>query len=496
MHDNLVFMRTTAGLRRVDVIYRRVDDDFIDPLTFRRDSSLGAAGLFNAYRAGNVVICNAPGTGVADDKAVYAYVPDIIRYYLGEDADPAQRRDLPLPRAARSSSHVLANLDKLVVKAVGASGGYGMLVGPHASAGERAAFAEALKADPDNYIAQPTIQLSTAPCLVDGRIEPRHVDLRPFILSGEKVVVTPGALTRVALRRGSLVVNSSQGGGSKDTWVLAEESRRAMMLARVADSLYWIGRYIERAEHVSRLSAVMLNATLDRTQGAVADRPHRPAPRWARRTAAAATRPTPPPATWRSTATDDGSVVVSLARARENARQVRDQITTETWERLNLLYLRVTGAERRTRRSTTIRPASCTRSSPTCTSSRAPPTPPQPRRGLALPAAGRPPRARPADRAAAGGLLRRRAARRPSPSRSRMMSVLRMACALEPYLRVYTADINPRFILEFLLFDEDFPRSIRFCTARIQELLDPARRASWARDARTPCGWPAGSTRG
>ncbi|HET9161563.1 MAG TPA: circularly permuted type 2 ATP-grasp protein [Caulobacteraceae bacterium] len=221
VHDNMVYMRTTVGLRRIDVIYRRVDDDFIDPLTFRRDSGLGAAGLFNAYRAGNVVICNAPGTGVADDKAIYAFVPEIIEYYLGE-APILPNVQTYLCREKSQLSYVLANLDKLVVKAVGASGGYGMLVGPHASAAERRAFAEQVKADPDNYIAQPTIQLSTAPCLVDGRIEPRHVDLRPFILSGEKTLVTPGALTRVALRRGSLVVNSSQGGGSKDTWVLTE----------------------------------------------------------------------------------------------------------------------------------------------------------------------------------------------------------------------------------------------------------------------------------
>jgi uncharacterized circularly permuted ATP-grasp superfamily protein len=223
VHDNHVFMRTTTGLGRVDVIYRRVDDDFIDPLTFRRDSALGAAGLFNAYRAGNVAICNAPGTGVADDKAVYAYVPAIIKYYLGEDAILPTVKTF-LCREPAQLSHVLANLDTLVVKAVGASGGYGMLVGPHATASERSAFAEALKADPSNYIAQPTIQLSTAPCLIDGQIEPRHVDLRPFILSGETTVVTPGALTRVALKRGSLVVNSSQGGGSKDTWVLADET--------------------------------------------------------------------------------------------------------------------------------------------------------------------------------------------------------------------------------------------------------------------------------
>ncbi len=226
MHDNHVFMRTTTGLGRIDVIYRRVDDDFIDPLTFRRDSALGAAGLFNAYRAGNVAICNAPGTGVADDKAVYAYVPSIIKYYLGEDAILPNVKTF-LCREPAELSHVLANLDTLVVKAVGASGGYGMLVGPHATAAERETFAQALKADPANYIAQPTIQLSTAPCLVDGQIEPRHVDLRPFILSGESTVVTPGALTRVALKRGSLVVNSSQGGGSKDTWVLADDAQAA-----------------------------------------------------------------------------------------------------------------------------------------------------------------------------------------------------------------------------------------------------------------------------
>jgi uncharacterized circularly permuted ATP-grasp superfamily protein len=226
VHDNMVYMRTTTGLRRIDVIYRRVDDDFIDPLTFRRDSGLGAAGLFNAYRAGNVVICNAPGTGVADDKAVYAYVPQIIRYYLGEDAI-LPNIETYLCREPAQLSHVLANLDKLVVKAVGASGGYGMLVGPHSTKAEQATFAEALKADPGNYIAQPTIQISTAPCLIGDAIEPRHVDLRPFVLSGDKIVVTPGALTRVALRKGSLVVNSSQGGGSKDTWVLDGKARRS-----------------------------------------------------------------------------------------------------------------------------------------------------------------------------------------------------------------------------------------------------------------------------
>jgi len=218
-HDNVVYMRTTTGLRRVDVIYRRVDDDFIDPLAFRADSVLGVAGLFNAYRSGNVTLANAFGTGVADDKALYAYVPKIVKYYLEEDPilnnletyllnDPAQR------------DHVLQNLDKLVVKAVGESGGYGMLIGPHSTAEQREEFRRRILADPRNYIAQPTISFSRAPCFIDDTLEPRHVDLRPYVLFGDKVTVVPGGLTRVALRRGSLVVNSSQGGGSKDTWVL------------------------------------------------------------------------------------------------------------------------------------------------------------------------------------------------------------------------------------------------------------------------------------
>ena len=220
VNDNVVYTRTTSGLKRIDVIYRRIDDDFVDPLNFREDSSLGVPGLFNAYRAGHVVIANALGTGIADDKAIYAYVPRLIRYYLSEEP-LLDNVETYLCREPKSLSHVLANLDALVVKAVGESGGYGMLVGPHASKAEREAFAEKVKADPQNYIAQPTIQLSTAPTFVDGAVEPRHVDLRPFILQGQETAIVPGALTRVALKRGSLVVNSSQGGGSKDTWVLA-----------------------------------------------------------------------------------------------------------------------------------------------------------------------------------------------------------------------------------------------------------------------------------
>ena len=221
VHDNVCYMRTTSGLRRVDVIYRRVDDDFIDPMAFRADSMLGVAGLFNAYRAGNVTLANAFGTGLADDKALYAFVPDIIRYYLKEEP-VLQNVETFLCFREKEREYVLKNLDKLVVKAVGESGGYGMLIGPHASAKEREAFAEKIRANPRNYIAQPTISFSRAPCLIGDELQPRHVDLRPYVLYGDRVTIVPGGLTRVALREGSLVVNSSQGGGSKDTWVLSE----------------------------------------------------------------------------------------------------------------------------------------------------------------------------------------------------------------------------------------------------------------------------------
>jgi uncharacterized circularly permuted ATP-grasp superfamily protein len=219
-HDNIIYMRTTSGLRRVDVIYRRVDDDFIDPLAFRGDSILGVAGLFNAYRAGNVTLANAFGTGVADDKAIYAYVPSIIKYYLTEEPILQNVKTYILTEP-KARDHVLANLDKLVVKAVGESGGYGMLIGPQSTAAQREDFKQKILADPRNYIAQPTVSFSRAPCLIGDALEPRHVDLRPYILYGDKVNVVPGGLTRVALQAGSLVVNSSQGGGSKDTWVLS-----------------------------------------------------------------------------------------------------------------------------------------------------------------------------------------------------------------------------------------------------------------------------------
>jgi uncharacterized circularly permuted ATP-grasp superfamily protein len=217
--DECVYLRTVGGLVRVDVIYRRVDDLFLDPEVFQRDSALGVPGLMRAWRAGNVAIANAPGAGVADDKVVYAYVPELIRYYLDEDPLLPNVPTLLCHEDAQRS-HVLANLDELVVKPANESGGYGVFVGSMASSAEKDDVRRRVEADPRNYIAQPIVTLSTAPTLCEGRIEPRHLDLRPFILSGERPYVTQGGLTRVALREGSLVVNSSQGGGSKDTWVI------------------------------------------------------------------------------------------------------------------------------------------------------------------------------------------------------------------------------------------------------------------------------------
>lgn len=220
VQDDCVYMKTIAGLERVDVIYRRIDDAFLDPEVFNKDSVLGVPGLMRAWKAGNVALANAPGAGVADDKVVYAYVPDIIKYYLDEDPlIPNVETFLCYDDTQRQ--HVLENLDKLVVKPANESGGYGMLIGPHSTKKERETFAGLIKANPRNYIAQPTLSLSTAPTLVrTGVAEPRHLDLRPFILQGRESYVTTGGLTRVAMKKGSLVVNSSQGGGSKDTWIV------------------------------------------------------------------------------------------------------------------------------------------------------------------------------------------------------------------------------------------------------------------------------------
>jgi uncharacterized circularly permuted ATP-grasp superfamily protein len=221
VENDVVHLKTTHGLQRVDVLYRRIDDDFLDPLCFRPDSTLGVAGIVNAWRAGNVAIVNAPGTGIADDKAVYPYVPALIRYYLGEapilDNVPTYRMTVPEERA-----YVLSHLQDVVVKAVSESGGYGMLMGPASTRALREDFARRIDANPRGYIAQPVIPLSRHLCHLDGELESRHIDLRPFVIQGQEIHVVPGGLTRVALTKGSLVVNSSQGGGSKDTWVLAD----------------------------------------------------------------------------------------------------------------------------------------------------------------------------------------------------------------------------------------------------------------------------------
>ncbi len=233
--DDYVWMRTTHGFERVDVIYRRIDDDFLDPEAFRPDSMLGVPGLMKVYQAGNVALANAPGSGVADDKVVYAYVPRIVKYYMGEEAI--------LPNVPtyicddqKDLDYVLEHLPELVVKAANESGGYGMLIGPHSTKEQHADFARRIKAEPRNYIAQPTLSLSRVPTVVDDHLEGRHVDLRPYILYGKEIFVMPGGLTRVALKKGSLVVNSSQGGGSKDTWVLADNELAETELAETSDA--------------------------------------------------------------------------------------------------------------------------------------------------------------------------------------------------------------------------------------------------------------------
>lgn len=220
--DNHVMLRTTKGFEKVDVIYRRIDDEFLDPKVFNKDSLLGVPGIMECFRKGNVALANAPGTGIADDKAVYAYVPEIIKYYLNEDPII---NNVPtyLCSNRKDCAYVLDNLDSLVIKAVNLSGGYGMLIGPNSSTKQREEFAKKIKDNPRNYIAQPMVSLSTTPTIIGNSIEGRHVDFRPYILYGKSIFVTPGGLTRVALTKGSVVVNSSQGGGSKDTWVLREK---------------------------------------------------------------------------------------------------------------------------------------------------------------------------------------------------------------------------------------------------------------------------------
>lgn len=217
--NDKVYMQTTKGLQQIDVLYRRIDDTFLDPLTFNPASMLGVPGIFNAYKKGNIALANAPGTGVADDKAVYAYVPKIIKYFLGEDPI-IDNVPTYIARNEQDRKYILENIEDLVVKETNSAGGYGMMIGPKATKEEHAKFRNLVRDNPTNYIAQPTLSLSTVPSWIDEHMEPRHVDLRPYILYGKDIEVIPGALTRVALKKGSLVVNSSQGGGSKDTWVL------------------------------------------------------------------------------------------------------------------------------------------------------------------------------------------------------------------------------------------------------------------------------------
>jgi uncharacterized circularly permuted ATP-grasp superfamily protein len=220
VRDGFVYMRTTRGPQRVDVIYRRIDDDFLDPLVFRPDSVLGVPGLMAAYRAGRVTVANAIGTGIADDKSIYPYVPDMIRFYLGEEP-VIENVPTYILRRPDDLAYALAHLPELVVKEVHGAGGYGMLIGPAATRAQIETFRAKIVANPERYIAQPTLALSTSPTFVEQGLAPRHIDLRPFVLSGREVTIVPGGLTRVALREGSLVVNSSQGGGTKDTWVLS-----------------------------------------------------------------------------------------------------------------------------------------------------------------------------------------------------------------------------------------------------------------------------------
>ena len=344
-------MRTTAGPQRVDVIYRRVDDDFIDPLAFRADSTLGVPGLFNAYRAGNVALTNAIGTGVADDKALYAYVPALIKYYLGEDPILPNVETWQMSEPDATAQYVLEHLDQLVVKAVGESGGYGMLIGPHSTAAERDEFRQRILADPRNYIAQPTLALSAGPCFVDGQVEPRHVDLRPYILTGER---GDDRARRADPRRaaqgiagGELVAGRRQQGhlGAERPLPARRTGARrggTLMLSRVADSLYWMSRYLERAEHIARRGqrqpqpdARPRARPMPPGTGAGCSTSLPDPPPWAAR----------PPIDTAERATVDlanrESIAACVGAARENARQVREEISSEMWEEINRLFLEV-----------------------------------------------------------------------------------------------------------------------------------------------------------
>ncbi len=352
VRDDIVYMRTTRGPQRVDVIYRRVDDDFLDPLVFRPDSALGVPGLLAAYRAGTVTIANAIGTGIADDKSIYPYVPEMIRFYLGEEPliDNVPTRVLRNPE---DLAYTLAHLDELVVKEVHGAGGYGMLIGPMASKEEIESFRARIMADPARYIAQPTLALSTCPTLTHAGLAPRHIDLRPFVLSGKEITIVPGGLTRVALREGSLVVNSSQGGGTKDTWVLrAAQRRQPTVLSRTADHLYWLARYLERAETIARmLEAEQQLALLPRpAEAGRAFAPRHAGGPGRARGLRRATRRMAPTTCWSSSPSIASTAAASCPASRAPARTRAPCAAPwppETWETINATWLEMRALERR-----------------------------------------------------------------------------------------------------------------------------------------------------
>ena len=389
VRDDVLYMRTTRGLERAHAVYRRLDDDFVDPLEFRSDSLLGVPGLVRAYRAGSVAIANAFGTGVADDKAIYCFVPDMIRFYLGEEPILENVRTYLLSDP-EVLEHVLERLHELVVKPTGESGGRGVMIGPHASEVELQRMRRVISTHPDRWIAQDVVRLSTVPTVdPDGTLQPRHVDLRPFAVFGERIDIVPGGLTRVALEEGSLIVNSSRGGGSKDTWVLedGDDADRAgvsgfpmadtqppalpdlrygawtgqqqqqqqqgpLMLARIAHELYWLGRNLARAEFTARAVEAVFQAELQGTSETTpgvsfgsggllamlgdvsveASRPRNGRALGGHALGQLTLDPERP-----------GSMLASIERAREGARTVRDVISAEMWEAINTTALGLRG---------------------------------------------------------------------------------------------------------------------------------------------------------
>ncbi len=491
--DRSVRMRTTRGLRRVDVIYRRIDDEYLDPKVFRPDSLLGVPGLVEAARAGNVTVCNALGNGAADDKAVYAYVPEMIRYYLGEDPLLANV-DTYLLDDPDKLKMVLSRLEALVVKPVAASGGYGMLIGPAASESELIDFAAKLQADPRGYIAQEVVSLSRAPTLVEEGFAGRHIDLRPFIVAGEDVKVLPGGLTRVALRRGSLVVNSSQGGGSKDTWVLMEDNARdepeskvsfkggrrsEVVLARVAADLFWAGRYLERADNTARVLDVAYHSVLEERPDMVSER-LREAVEVLSLTREFEEEGRPPEADAIASflVADDsnpGSVRSAVATARENIRSIQDQVSRELWESLNSFHwsLAEAGLGDSMRRdpfevfSRIRRGCQTVIGSIDDTMSH--------NDGWRFLTTGRA-----VERAiVTAKLLQVYMPQLVSGDRQmafhQWVGVLRSAGAFQEYQKVFQASLDPTDAVEFLLQADEFPRSVLCCVARCESMLSGVR---------------------